>query len=139
MIPATTDVTIARDGHSAENCGAITGVMSLLGDKWTLVVVMCLAEGPMRFNDIKRKASGISQRMLTLTLRTLERDGFVTRTVFPTVPPRVDYELTALGQSLRNPVNALAAFAVEQKTTIERAREAFDGRTSAVLSGERFA
>ena len=74
-------------------------------------VIMLLGDGPRRFNEIKRMVGGISQRMLTLTLRGLERDGLVTRTVFPTIPPRVDYELTDLGRGLSQPVEALGKWA----------------------------
>jgi len=89
---------------------------------------MILAGGPCRFNALKRMVDGISQRMLTLTLRGLERDGLVTRTVFPTVPPRVDYALTELGQSLCEPVIALGAWATDHRAEIDAARAAFDAR-----------
>jgi DNA-binding HxlR family transcriptional regulator len=92
---------------------------------------MMLADGPKRFNEIKRLVSGISQRMLTLTLRGLERDGLVTRTVFPTIPPRVDYELTDLGRALQQPVIALGTWAREHRAEIEAARARFDGRREA--------
>ena len=90
------------------------------------MIVMLLGPGPRRFSEIKRAINGISQRMLTLTLRGLERDGLVTRTVTPTVPPRVDYELTALGQSLRRPVDALGEWAFANRDEIEAARARFD-------------
>jgi len=92
---------------------------------------MMLFDGPKRFNEIKRMVAGISQRMLTLTLRGLERDGLVTRTVFPTVPPRVDYELTDLGRGLSQPVIALGMWAREHQAEIEAARARFDGRKDA--------
>ena len=92
---------------------------------------MLLGDGPRRFNEIKRMVGGISQRMLTLTLRGLERDGLVTRTVFPTIPPRVDYELTDLGRGLWQPVEALGEWASEHQTEIEAARTKFDGRNEA--------
>ena len=82
----------------------------------------------MRFNELRRSIGGISQRMLTLTLRGLERDGLVTRTVFPTIPPRVDYELTPLGRDLLEPVSALGDWAIRNQPKIARAREQFDGR-----------
>ena len=88
-------------------CQAISGILSRIGDKWTVLVVNLLGQGPKRFSEIKREVGGISQRMLTLTLRALERDGLVTRTVHPTVPPSVEYALTELGRSLRVPVQAL--------------------------------
>ena len=87
---------------------------------------MLLANGPCRFNEIKRMVGGISQRMLTLTLRGLERDGLVTRTVYPTIPPRVDYELTELGHSLKAPVQQLGSWAFENLPQIQNAREKFD-------------
>jgi DNA-binding HxlR family transcriptional regulator len=89
---------------------------------------MMLDDGPKRFNELKRMIGGISQRMLTLTLRGLERDGLITRTVFPTIPPRVDYELTDLGRGLSKPVQALGQWVFEHKIEIESAREKFDGR-----------
>jgi DNA-binding HxlR family transcriptional regulator len=95
-------------------------------------VIMMLGDGPKRFNEIKRMISGISQRMLTLTLRGLERDGLVTRTVFPTIPPRVDYELTDLGRGLSKPVEALGRWAIEHQPEIQRARTSFDARDSKV-------
>ena len=85
----------------------MASVLARVGDKWSVFVIMMLIDGPMRFNELKRMIGGISQRMLTLTLRGLERDGLVTRTVFPTIPPRVDYELTDLGRGLSKPVQAL--------------------------------
>ncbi|MFT0167926.1 winged helix-turn-helix transcriptional regulator [Paraburkholderia mimosarum] len=103
-------------------------MLSRIGDKWSVLVVMQLADGPRRFNELKRAIGGISQRMLTLTLRGLERDGMITRTVFETVPPRVDYSLTELGQSLRSPVEALGMWAFEHLPAIEKARQAFDIR-----------
>src|ERR671929_2069970 len=93
--------------HVAEDCRAVSEVLARVGDKWTILVVSELGNGPKRFNEIRRALGSISQRMLTLTLRGLERDGLVTRTVFPTIPPRVDYELTDLGRGLAQPVKAL--------------------------------
>ncbi|MEX3950679.1 winged helix-turn-helix transcriptional regulator [Paraburkholderia sp. EG287B] len=109
-------------------CQTVGTVLSRIGDKWSMLVVMQLADGPRRFNELKRAIGGISQRMLTLTLRGLERDGMVMRTVFPTVPPRVDYSLTELGQSLKAPVEALGIWAFEHLAAIEEARQAFDIR-----------
>ncbi|HEY2706949.1 MAG TPA: helix-turn-helix domain-containing protein [Caulobacteraceae bacterium] len=114
--------------HASSDCRAVSGVLARVGDKWTVLIVRLLGDGPKRFNEIKRMVGGISQRMLTLTLRGLERDGLVTRTVFPTVPPRVDYELTELGRSLWAPVAALGAWALENQAEIEAARRRFDGR-----------
>jgi DNA-binding HxlR family transcriptional regulator len=135
MLPDTIDVTDADGAHRVGSCAAVSGVLSRIGDKWSVLIVMLLAGGPKRFNQLRRTIGGISQRMLTLTLRGLERDGLVTRTVFPTIPPRVDYELTPLGHSLRVPVQALGAWAFEHQPTIAKAREDFDGRASWRASG----
>jgi DNA-binding HxlR family transcriptional regulator len=117
--------------HLPADCRAIGDVLARVGDKWSVLVVTRLGGGPLRFNELRRTIGGISQRMLTLTLRGLERDGLVTRTVFPTVPPRVDYALTALGRDLLNPVAALGAWAVRNQPKIARAREQFDGSCAA--------
>ena len=101
-------------------------VLARVGDKWTVLVVSELGRGPKRFNEIRRALGSISQRMLTLTLRGLERDGLVTRTVFPTIPPRVDYELTMLGRSLLEPVSGLGLWARRNRPAIEDARRRFD-------------
>jgi DNA-binding HxlR family transcriptional regulator len=117
--------------YLSENCQAVSEVLQRVGDKWTVLVVKILGRGPMRFNELKRTIDGISQRMLTLTLRALERDGLVTRTVYPSVPPRVEYELTALGRSLIAPVSALAGWAIEHRSAIHGARTRFDAREPA--------
>ncbi len=114
--------------HISENCQAVSQVLSRVGDKWSVLVVSILGMGPMRFNELKRAVNGVSQRMLTLTLRALERDGLVTRTVFPSVPPRVDYELTTLGRSLLNPVLALTGWALDHRGDIDTARRKFDAK-----------
>jgi DNA-binding HxlR family transcriptional regulator len=110
------------------DCGRVGQVLARVGDKWTVLVVMLLYDGPRRFNEIKRMIGGISQRMLTLTLRGLERDGMVTRTVTPTIPPRVDYDLTELGRSLAEPVRALGDWALANIDAIDAARTEFDAR-----------
>jgi len=110
------------------NCQAVSEVLSRVGDKWSVLIVMALGGGPRRFNEIKRAVGGVSQRMLTLTLRGLERDGLVTRTMFPTIPPRVDYELTPLGHSLWQPVEALGMWAHQNRPAIDQARRVFDLR-----------
>ena len=110
----------------AESCRPVTEILSRIGDKWSILIVMVLSDGPRRFTQIKHTIDGISQRMLTLTLKGLERDGLVTRTVTPTIPPRVDYELTALGHSLREPVNALGRWAFANRPAILKARALFD-------------
>ena len=112
--------------HVAEDCRAVSEVLARVGDKWTVLVVSTLGEGPKRFNELRRALGSISQRMLTLTLRCLERDGLVTRTVFPTIPPRVDYALTKLGHSLLEPVSSLGLLARQNRSAIHDARRRFD-------------
>jgi DNA-binding HxlR family transcriptional regulator len=112
--------------HVPEDCRAVSEVLARVGDKWTVLVVSTLGDGPKRFNELRRALGSISQRMLTLTVRGLERDGLVTRTVFPTNPPRVDYELTDLGRSLLDPVSALGAWARLNRSAIQDARQRFD-------------
>src|SRR5215510_14769811 len=117
---------IPGDLHVAEDCRAVSEVLARVGDKWTVLVVSALGDGPKRFNELRRALGSISQRMLTLTLRALERDGLVTRTVFPTIPPRVDHELTKLGHSLLEPVSRLGLWARQNRSAIEAARRRFD-------------
>ena len=112
--------------HVAEDCRAVSEVLARVGDKWTVLVVSTLGDGPKRFNELRRALGSISQRMLTLTLRGLERDGLVSRTVFPTIPPRVDYELTDLGRSLLEPVLGLGLWARKYRPAIQQARLRFD-------------
>ena len=114
--------------HVTGNCMAVHEVLSQIGDKWTVLIVRSLNDGPRRFSELKRDVEGISQRMLTLNLKTLERDGFITRTVYPTVPPRVDYELTPLGHSLSEPLGVIAQWAITNRQRIVDARMAFDAR-----------
>lgn len=101
-------------------------ILDRIGDRWTVLVVGTLTDGPQRFSAIGRRIDGVSQKMLTQTLRALERDGLVTRTVTPTVPVRVDYELTALGRSLREPLVALERWAGANMAPILAARERAD-------------
>src|SRR3954452_911682 len=114
--------------HADGNCRAVASVLARVGDKWSVFVSKMLIDGPMRFNELKRTIGGISQRMLTLTLRGLERDGLVTRTMFPTIPPRVDYELTDLGRGLVGPLRALHEWAVKNRPAMIAAREAHADR-----------
>ena len=135
---AKQDSTISIQGHinvpvmdaafHIGGCSGINEVLSRIGDKWSVQVVMMLRDGPRRFSELRRGVTGITQRMLTLTLRGLERNGLVTRTMFPTIPPRVDYELTALGHSLRGPVEALGRWAMENQPAIREAQGVFDAR-----------
>ena len=135
MEPGNTDVTVhtakslksvAR--HTTTQCQAVNGILARIGDKWSVLIVMSLADDTVRFNDLKRLIGGISQRMLTLTLRGLERDGLVERTFYPTIPPRVSYALTELGRSLREPVGALGQWAIEHRGTVEQSRQHYDRR-----------
>jgi DNA-binding HxlR family transcriptional regulator len=107
-------------------CRNVAPVLNRVGDKWSMLIVMILSGGSKRFSELKRAIDGISQRMLTLSLRGLERDGLVSRTVTPTIPPRVDYELTELGRSLREPVKALGDWAIEHIECIRAAQQRFD-------------
>jgi DNA-binding HxlR family transcriptional regulator len=127
LIP--TERKVPDTGH--ETCRALADILARIGDKWSVFVVGMLSNGPMRFNEIKRAVDGISQRMLTLTLRGLERDGLVTRTVYPTIPPRVDYALTEHGRTLIGPLNALAAWARDNSAAVHAARERFDKAAAA--------
>ncbi len=107
-------------------CRTISTLLSRIGDKWTVLVVTTLADGSKRFNELRREIPTVSQRMLTLTLRNLERDGLVSRTVTPTIPPRVDYELTELGHSLQKPITGLAQWALDNVGTIHEAQARYD-------------
>ena len=112
-------------------CRTISGLLARIGDKWTVLVVTTLAGGSKRFNELRREIPSVSQRMLTLTLRNLERDGLVSRTVTPTIPPRVDYELTELGHSLVRPLHAIEAWALAHVEDIHSAQQAFDAEQDA--------
>ena len=145
LIPSHSNVTAAGDGlHPIDGpasepclqsagCKNVAPVLNRVGDKWSMLIVMMLSRGPMRFSELKRAIDGISQRMLTLSLRGLERDGLVTRTVTPTIPPRVDYELTELGASLREPVKALGDWAIAHIACIRAAQTRFDAIADAKL------
>ena len=115
-----------------EDCRPVSEILSRVGDKWTVLVVVSLGAGGKRFNELRHAIGGISQKMLTTTLRNLERDGFVTRAVFPTVPPRVDYALTPLGRDLLVPVTALVEWARRNRGPVVEARERFDAGRQAV-------
>ena len=112
-------------------CQVISGLLQRIGDKWTVLVVTTLAGGSRRFNELRREIPTVSQRMLTLTLRNLERDGLVSRTVTPTIPPRVDYELTELGKSLVGPLHGLEMWALDHVADIHAAHARFDAEQGA--------
>ena len=114
--------------HNTEECVSINEVLTRVGDKWSLQIISRLGEGTLRFTELKRAIEGISQRMLTLTLRQLERDGLVRRTVYPTVPPKVEYTLSDFGRTILVPVTELANWALTYRLDIQASREAFDGR-----------
>ncbi len=116
--------------HVSDSCLAVREVLNRVGDKWSVLIVGLLADGPKRFSELRRAIEGISQRMLTLTLRGLERDGLVTRTVYPTIPPRVEYQLTELGRTLRQPIQSLAKWAQDNRERIQQARNRYDARSS---------
>ena len=124
-----------KDTAQASNCTAMSDVLNRIGDKWSVMVVGILSRsGTIRFNELKRSINGVSQRMLTLTLRNLERDGLVTRTVYPVVPPRVEYALTPLGASLHSTVQALVTWTESNQDTVAAARAAYDAREDQVMA-----
>ena len=130
MVDTNTAVRALEASHSDVDCNddnrkAIVETLARIGDKWTVMVVAALSQGPIRYNEVRRRVEGISQRMLTLTLKGLEQDGLATRTMYPTIPPRVDYELTELGRKLIVPLKALHDWAVENRPAMLAAREAF--------------
>jgi DNA-binding HxlR family transcriptional regulator len=107
-------------------CQTISELLSRIGDKWSVLVVGTLAEGSHRFNELRREIPTVSQRMLTLTLRNLERDGLVSRKVTPSIPPRVDYALTDLGRSLQGPIMGLTQWALDHVGEIHTAQARYD-------------
>jgi DNA-binding HxlR family transcriptional regulator len=115
---------------ASEDCRNLSSILARIGDKWTVLIVVLLGDGPKRFNELKRMVGGISQWMLTFTLRVLERDGLVTRTVFPTTPQRVDYELTKLGNTLWEAVEPLSSWARTHLREILISRKQFGGDAS---------
>jgi len=126
---------IARSNEEAARvCGAMGDILNRIGDKWSVMVVGFLTRKTMRFNELRNAIGGISQRMLTLTLRNLERDGLVTRTVFPEIPPRVEYALTPLGRTLTEPLDALWNWAAQHQHEVNAARAAYDGAHAATES-----
>ena len=126
MSPSHIESPTDLPAPDAGGCVATREILDRIGDKWSLYIVAMLANGPRRFNELKRGIDGISQRMLTLTLRGLERDGLITRTMYPTIPPRVDYQLTDMGRTLLKPVMALVNWASENQVAIAEAHRRFD-------------
>jgi DNA-binding HxlR family transcriptional regulator len=121
------DIGLGAFDPQSDLCRGVSRVLQRVGDKWSMLIVAVLSDGPRRFSELRRAIEPISQRMLTVTLRSLERDGLVTRTVTPTIPPRVDYALTPLGHSLQEPVLALAKWAATHLPEIAQAQVTFDG------------
>jgi len=119
------DIDFPAPGEG-DDCRMVREILDLVGDKWTLYIIATLKDGPVRFNELRRRIDGISQRMLTINLRGLERDGLVKRTLFPTIPPRVDYELTDVGRALLTPVMALVKWANANQGNIKGARARYD-------------
>ena len=125
------------DTSKSANCNAMSDVLNRIGDKWSVMVVGILGRnGILRFNELKRLINGVSQRMLTLTLRNLERDGLVTRTIYPEVPPRVEYGLTELGKTLQVPISALWDWSAENHTAIVESRAIYDSRESTLAAAQ---
>lgn len=114
--------------HSPEGCRPIGEVLSRIGDKWTILLLRALGDKRMRFNELHRSIEGISQRMLTVTVRNLERDGLLIRTVYPTIPPRVEYELSDLGRSLKEALAPVGAWVMANQRNIDEARRVFDSK-----------
>src|SRR3954464_2442410 len=119
-------MTYRAEGDQVEICGAMGDILNRIGDKWSVMVVGQLTRKTMRFNELRHAIGGISQRMLTLTLRNLERDGLVTRTVFPEIPPRVEYQLTELGRTLTVPLDTLWNWAAQHMGEVNIARQTYD-------------
>src|SRR4051812_22412956 len=116
-----------RDPAHAD-CLAVRDVLNRVGDKWSVLIISLLGGGPLRFSELRRSIERISQRMLTLTLKALERDGLVTRTVYPSIPPRVEYALTTLGGTLLEPIQALAGWAGNHRLAIQASRDRYDAK-----------
>lgn len=125
------------NSNDIATCGAMADILNRIGDKWSVMVVGQLSGRTLRFNELRHAIGGISQRMLTLTLRNLERDGLVTRTVYPEIPPRVEYALTSLGETLRVPLNALWGWAAENRERVNSARQRYDAHKDEPVSAVR--
>lgn len=112
----------------SETCRAVGDVLGRIGEKWSVLIIVLLADGPMRFNALRREIGTVSQKMLTVTLRGLERDGYISRTVTPSIPPKVEYALTPLGRDVREPLHAIANWALTHHDDVARARAAYEAR-----------
>src|ERR1700684_2924604 len=138
MVDTNTAVRAPEASNPHAACRAEVETLALIGDKWTVMVGGALSKVQIRYKEIRRRVEGISQRMLTLTMKGLEQDGLVTRTMYPTIPPRVDYELTDLGRKLIVPLKALSKWARENRAAMLAAREAFQRREQHGLLRTRF-
>jgi DNA-binding HxlR family transcriptional regulator len=118
--------TILKPAETHHDCRPVGEILNQIGGKWTVLIINRLSAGSMRFGELKREIGGISQKMLTATLRDLERDGFVKRTLTPSIPPRVDYELTDLGRELQVPLGALGTWAINNRSRVLQARAKFE-------------
>jgi DNA-binding HxlR family transcriptional regulator len=127
--------TCVRDADGTDACSTIADMLARVGDKWSLLIVRTLGAGPLRFNELRRQIDGISQKMLSSTLKVLERDGLVSRSVLATVPPQVEYALTDLGDELLGPVRELAEWTAANTPRIVAARADYDARTTAAATG----
>ncbi|WP_409456148.1 winged helix-turn-helix transcriptional regulator [Massilia sp.] len=125
---SVTNTAVTPSSPECPGSAPLTAVLDRIANKWAIMVIGALSKGPMRFNAMARHIEGVSQRMLTLTLRNLEKDGLVTRTVYPTIPPRVEYELTKLGRTLIGPLTVLYKWAQANTVEMEAARAAYDAR-----------
>ncbi len=115
--------------HPVADCRRVADILARIGDKWTILILMAIGNRRMRFGELHRAVNGISQRMLTVTLRNLEYDGILTRTVYPTIPPRVEYELSDRGRSLKLALAPIRKWALENQTDIEKARKRVKGKS----------
>jgi DNA-binding HxlR family transcriptional regulator len=116
--------------HSPQDCRPIAQILARVGDKWTILLLAALGDRKMRFKELHRAVGGISQRMLTVTVRNLERDGMLIRTVHPTIPPSVEYQLSARGRSLKKALAPIGAWAIEHREAIESSQAAYDSSQS---------
>ncbi len=139
--PRRLGVTVGKPAspgdHTPDSCRGVTDILNRVGDKWTVNVVRHLGVRTMRFSELRRALDGVSQKMLTTTLRGLERDGFVTRTIYPTIPPKVEYQLTELGRDLWAPVAALGQWAHDNRSRVEAARKTFDLKSDGLPKKKR--
>jgi len=123
--------------HLLSDCRRIGDILARIGDKWTILLLAALGDRRMRFNELHRAIDGISQRMLTVTLRNLEQDGILVRTVYPTIPPRVEYELSERGRSLKQALTPIGHWVLQNQTDIENSRSRFEADTASAEPDRR--